>query len=82
MRVLVVDDSAAQRQLLSAILSRMDLDVVTMPDAPQALFLCMTDEGADIRMVLSDWQMPGMDGPDFCRAFRAARAATNTPTSS
>ncbi len=70
MRVLVVDDSAAQRQLLTAILSRMDIDVVAVPDAPQALFLCMTDDGADIRMVLSDWQMPGMDGPDFCRAFR------------
>ncbi len=70
MRVLVVDDSAAQRQLLTSILSRMDFDVVAVEDAPQALFLCMTDSGADIRMVLSDWQMPGMDGPDFCRAFR------------
>ena len=70
LRVLVVDDSAAQRQLLTAVLSRMDLDVVAVPDAAQALFLCMTDEGAAIRMILSDWQMPGMDGPDFCRVFR------------
>ncbi len=70
LRVLVVDDSAAQRQLLSAILSRMGLDVVTASDAAQALFLCMADEGGRIGMILSDWQMPGMDGPDFCRAFR------------
>ncbi|MGB3689726.1 MAG: fused response regulator/phosphatase [Jannaschia helgolandensis] len=70
LRVLIVDDSESQRQLLACVLCRMDLDVTMVADAAQALFLCMTDEGADIGMVLSDWQMPGMDGPDFCRAFR------------
>lgn len=70
MRVLVVDDSAAQRQLLTAILSRMDLDVVALADPGHALHFCLTEEGADIRMILSDWQMPLMDGPDFCKAFR------------
>lgn len=70
LRVLVVDDSASQRQLLTALLTRMGLDVVTAPDAAQALFLCMSDEDHPIGMILSDWQMPGMDGPDFCRAFR------------
>ncbi|WP_179381262.1 PP2C family protein-serine/threonine phosphatase [Jannaschia marina] len=70
LRVLVVDDSAAQRQLLSAVLTRMDFDVVTAENAGQALFLCMSDDDAPIGMILSDWQMPGMDGPDFCRAFR------------
>ena len=69
-RVLIVDDSAAQRQLLSAVLSRMDMDVSVAPDAGAALHLIMSPDGADIRMVLSDWQMPGLDGPDFCRAFR------------
>lgn len=70
MRVLVIDDSAAQRKLLSALLTRMDLDVVTAPDAGQGLFLCMSDVDDPISMILTDWQMPGMDGPDFCRAFR------------
>ncbi len=70
LQVLVVDDSAAQRQLLKSVLGRMGLDVIAVEGAAQALHLCMSDEGADIRMVLSDWQMPGMDGPDFCRAFR------------
>ncbi|SDY30490.1 sigma-B regulation protein RsbU (phosphoserine phosphatase) [Jannaschia faecimaris] len=70
LRVLVVDDSATQRQLLCSLLSRMDLDVVTVPDAAQALFLCMSDTENPIGMILTDWQMPGMDGPDFCRAFR------------
>lgn len=69
-RVLVVDDSAAQRQLLAAVLGRMGFDVVCVADPQQALFMCLTDGGESIRMILSDWQMPGMDGPDFCTAFR------------
>lgn len=69
-RVLVVDDSAAQRRLLSAVLERMGFEVVAVADPQQALFLCLTDEGASIRMIVSDWQMPVMDGPDFCTAFR------------
>lgn len=70
LRVLVIDDSESQRRLLAAVLTRMGLDVLTAPDAAQALFMCMTEEGSEIGMILSDWQMPGMDGPDFCRAFR------------
>lgn len=67
---LVVDDSASQRQLLSVFLSRCDLDVMTVGTPEEALELCQTEAGAKIRIVISDWQMPGMDGPDFCRAFR------------
>ncbi|MEM7710431.1 MAG: response regulator [Pseudomonadota bacterium] len=69
--VLVVDDSAAQRQLMSVVLRRLDLDVLTAGSAEAALEICDSPEGRDIRMVLSDWQMPGMDGPEFCQAFRA-----------
>ncbi|MEM8824374.1 MAG: fused response regulator/phosphatase, partial [Pseudomonadota bacterium] len=39
--------------------------------AEDALGLCASPAGQDIRMILSDWQMPGMDGPAFCKAFRA-----------
>ena len=71
--VLIVDDSAAQRQLLSMVLSRSKLDVLTAASAEEALQICAGPEGAQVRIVVSDWQMPGMDGPDFCRAFRAMR---------
>ncbi|MGB3554623.1 MAG: fused response regulator/phosphatase [Jannaschia sp.] len=71
--VLIVDDSASQRQLLRAVLSRTDLDVQTAASAEEALELCAGPDGARIRIVISDWQMRGMDGPDFCRAFRELR---------
>lgn len=78
MRVLVIDDSAAQRRLLSALLTRMGLDVATAPDAAEGLLQCMSDAGDPIGMILTDWQMPGMDGPDFCRAFRQLARDTYT----
>lgn len=71
--VLVVDDSAAQRQLLSAVLTRSGLEVMTAGSAEDALDLCASADGARIRIVVSDWQMPGMDGPEFCSAFRKIR---------
>lgn len=48
----------------------MGHDVVTASNAAEALHLCMADTDDEIRMILSDWQMPDMDGPDFCRVFR------------
>lgn len=67
-RVLVTDDSAAQRQMLAMQLARWGYDVAQAPSAAQALALA---QQGDFDFVLSDWVMPGMSGPDFCRAFRA-----------
>jgi sigma-B regulation protein RsbU (phosphoserine phosphatase) len=67
-RVLVTDDSAAQRQVLARQLSRWGYDVAQAESGPQALALA---QSARFDIVLSDWVMPGMSGPEFCRAFRA-----------
>lgn len=65
--ILVVDDSAGQRKLLSKSLQRHGFEVVEAASGAQALELV-----AQIRvdLVVSDWMMPGMDGLEFCRAFR------------
>lgn len=68
LRVLVVDDSRAQRLTLSALLRRAGYAVSEAADGLEALAACQADP-PDI--VLSDWVMPGMTGPEFCRAFRA-----------
>lgn len=67
-RVLVTDDSAAQRQMLAMQLGRWGYDVAQAASGAQALALA---QQGDFDFVLSDWVMPGMSGPDFCRAFRA-----------
>lgn len=70
-RVLVVDESAAQRYLLSVVLREMGFAVEAVANPQAALDLCRAPEGDDVRMVLSGWHMSGMSGPAFCRAFRA-----------
>lgn len=66
-RVLVVDDSRAQRRILTASLTRWGFDVRDAESGDDALGIC-ADYAPDL--VLSDWMMPGMTGLEFCRAFR------------
>jgi phosphoserine phosphatase RsbU/P len=66
--VLVVDDSRAQRHMVSMQLRRWGYRVTECESALTALDLCRTP-GIDI--IISDWMMPGMTGLEFCREFRA-----------
>lgn len=68
LRVLVVDDSKAQRKILSLSLARWGYDVVEAASGDDALSLCRHE---CFDLVLSDWMMPGMTGLDFCKEFRA-----------
>ncbi|MFN6976821.1 MAG: PP2C family protein-serine/threonine phosphatase [Gemmobacter sp.] len=67
-RVLVVDDSRAQRQLLRTSLTRWGYQVSDAASGEEALALVRAGR---FDIILSDWVMPGMSGLDFCRAFRA-----------
>lgn len=66
-RVLVVDDSRAQRHVLAMHLRRWGYAVTEAASGAEALLICR-QEPPDF--VLSGWVMPGMTGPDLCRAFR------------
>ncbi len=68
MRVLVVDDSKAQRKILSLSLARWGYDVAEAASGDEALAMC---RGESFDFVLSDWMMPGMTGIEFCQEFRA-----------
>lgn len=66
-RVLVVDDSAMQRRILAATLGRWGYQVTEAETGTEALAACRAIRP---HIVISDWMMPGMSGPEFCRAFR------------
>lgn len=68
LRVLVVDDSKAQRRVLALSLLRWGYDVVEAASGDEALLLCKSEA---FDFVLSDWMMPGMSGLEFCKEFRA-----------
>lgn len=67
-KVLIVDDSRAQRLLVQGGLRGHGVTVLHAESGDEALALCAQEE---IDLVLSDWMMPGMTGVDFCRALRA-----------
>ena len=60
--VLVVDDEPKLCDLLSSALSQNDVQVFTAGNGLQALAIL---EQQDIDPVISDWRMPGMDGPQL-----------------
>lgn len=66
-KVLVVDDSRAQRTLLSRTLGNWGYDVHVAENGRQALDV---SRDLGIGFVLSDWRMPGMSGLEFCRTFK------------
>ena len=72
-RVLVVDDSRAQRRILTLMLKRWGFIVEEAEDAEQGLEKCY---GFVPDLVISDWMMPGMSGVEFCSAFRAMKRET------
>lgn len=69
-RVLVIDDSRAQRHMLAAFLRRWGHEVVECDSALAALEVAQ-DRG--IGLIICDWMMPGLTGPEFCRRLRATR---------
>jgi CheY-like chemotaxis protein len=75
-RVLVVDDSALIRQVLSDALSAKDYTVVTAADGAEALRLIAEDRPD---LVIADILMPEMDGWALCEQLRRAEATCNLP---
>lgn len=65
--VLVVDDSRMQRKIVTSALKKWGYRIMEAEGGEEALAIC---KNHDVNMVISDWIMPGMDGPEFCAAFR------------
>jgi len=61
--VIVIDDNETNRLLLREMLSSWGLDVEVVPRAAEALaYLEALDEDAELPLMISDVNMPGMDG--------------------
>lgn len=67
-RVLIVDDSRTQRRILGTYLRQWGYVVEEAESGGEAIDIC---HRALPDLVVSDWMMPGMSGPEFCRAVRA-----------
>ena len=71
MRIILADDEPVSRELLARTLrSRSDFEVVVVEDGSKALSMALSGPTPDI--LLLDWMMPGLTGPEVCRRVRAA----------
>lgn len=70
MKVLVAEDDYTSRVLLETMLRGWGHEVLTAEDGDSALRLIAQHD--DLQLLVLDWIMPGPDGPDICRAVRAA----------
>ena len=82
-RVLVVDDNAGAREILSAMSRALGLRPDTAADGQEALRKVALADAADepYRVVLLDWKMPGIDGVE-CAYQLERRAGGRHPTPS
>ena len=79
-RVLIVDDNAAAREILSAMSAALGLRADTAVDGRDALEKVGRADASDepYRVMLLDWKMPGIDGVE-CAQQLAAREGARHP---
>lgn len=67
MRVLIADDDLVTTELLRRTLVHAGYDVATATDGVKALAAIET---GGFRVLVCDWEMPGLTGPELCRQIR------------
>jgi two-component system, chemotaxis family, chemotaxis protein CheY len=71
LNVLIVDDSAAIRKILVRVLSQTDLPVEKVHEAGDGVEALKIMNEGEVNLVLSDVNMPNMDGLEFLTTVRA-----------
>jgi CheY-like chemotaxis protein len=71
MRVLIAEDDAGIRDLLHDLIERQGQAVTLARDGEEAWGL-FEERGADV--IISDWLMPRVEGPELCRRVRESSA--------
>ena len=77
MKVLVVDDSAIMRKVISQILEMLGHDSVPASNGIDAFDRLKEHE--DVRLILLDWNMPEMNGIEFLREIKGRQRLSEIP---
>lgn len=68
--LLIADDDRTSRMRLAQMAKSLGYHAVLASDGARAL--AILEDNPDIACVVTDWQMPGLDGPGLIRALRAS----------
>lgn len=77
MKILIVDDFATMRKILKNILKELGYTDLLEAEDGQAALEILRKEKVDL--VISDWNMPNMDGLSLLKAIRSDEALKDTP---
>ena len=69
---MVIEDDAVARAILRQALLRLGHEVLEANDGEKAWKLLETEP---VRVIVSDWMMPGLDGLELCQKLRARAKA-------
>jgi DNA-binding response OmpR family regulator len=69
MKILLADDSRVTRNLLRSILEDLDYEVTTAENGLEAWRIY---ERERMPVLISDWEMPAMDGLELCKRVRSS----------
>lgn len=70
MKILIVDDSKAMRMIIQRTMKQCDIGAYTVVEASDGREGLAKVEECQPDMVLSDWNMPEMNGLEFLNALR------------
>jgi phosphoserine phosphatase RsbU/P len=74
MRVVIVEDDRVTARSLTGLAASWGYETVVAPDGESALRI-IAEETAP-HLVLLDWMLPGMNGPEVCRRIRSLQLKT------
>lgn len=76
-RILLVDDSSTMRRMVSSLLTDQGYEVKTAVDGNDGMVKAREDPRPEL--ILTDYEMPELDGPGFCRALKSDKELAPLP---
>lgn len=79
LNVLIVDDSSVMRKIVERSLRQAGLEIEAVKEASNGAEALAEVQNTTFDLILSDINMPAMDGLEFLRNLASVPAAKNTP---
>lgn len=76
-KILSVDDSAIIRKIIRSAVEVLEYELLEASDGEEAILKLHSEE--NIKLILLDWNMPGMNGYEFLKIAKSHNSFKNIP---